>query len=424
MSKKIEPKVSSEIPIKEESKKETSSDKAIAVKSEEGKKKLSMAIEKLIDSDKVLKKDIPEKYKVAIKEIYKHIHYVDQELNSEHQFNDEIIINFIKNISSVGESLLHLHSDAKTDGLNLINLGDHKIMKKLDFGWLCVHALNVDVAPGILRDSVIEPWNKTILEKVLGKGDNFINIGANFGYFTMLAASLVGPEGKVISFEANPMIYECLAYGIFYSGYPTIIDAHNIAVSDKEDLVKLYFSPIFSGGGSIINNVNYDGYPSMNTIDQCRIGKSHDTNKHLINGDWKKHSMINSYIKSIALDSIIEQHYNNLDNIRMIQIDVEGAEKFVLDGSMHTIEKHEPVILVEFDPHTVKDQVKEMDKSAVFRTFELIGEMGYSFYKVQTNNKFEFQSIAIPQDLESLPHCDIFCVPAKEEALTKIMNIV
>lgn len=388
------------------------------------KEKLSNAIKKLIDSDSILKADIPEKYNIAIKEIYKHIHYVDQELSSEHKFNEEIIINFVKNISSIGESLLHIHPINNDQALTIINLGDYKIMKKLDFAWLCIHSMNVDVAPGILRDGVIEPWNKKIIEKVLNPGDNFINIGANFGYFTMLGASIVGTEGKVISFEANPMIYECLSYGIFYSGFPSIIDAHNIAVSDKEDLVKLYYSPVFSGGGSIINNINYDGNPSMNTIEQCRVGKSHDTNKHLINGDWLKHSMINDYIKSDALDSIMDRYYKDLESLKLIQIDVEGAEKFVLDGSFKTIEKFKPVILVEFDPHTVTDQVKEMNKSSVFKTFEKIKSFNYSFFKVETNNNFEFREITIPSGLEAIPHCDLLCVHNDSTKLKSLMNIV
>jgi len=388
------------------------------------KEMLSKAIKQMIDTEDIIKKEIPENYRKAIKEIYKHIHYVDKELNSENTFNSDIIINFIKNISSIGQTLLHLPSTNSKENFNIIHLGDHKILKKLDFAWLCVHGLNVDVAPGILRDNTIEPWNKNILEAILKPGNNFINIGANFGFFTLLAASLVGQTGNVIAFEANPTIYECLSYGIFYSGYPNIVNAHNIALSNKEDIVKLYYSPIFSGGGSIINNINYDGNPSMNTIQQCRIGKSHDTNKHLINGDWLKHSMINDYVKSDSLDNIIQKYYPDISHLKLIQIDVEGAEKLVLDGSMKTIKKFKPMILVEFDPHTVQDQVKEIDRASVYYTFEKLKSIGYSFFKVQTTLNFEFKLISIPSSLNQIPHCDIFCIPNDNKEMLDLIKII
>ena len=426
MSKKVEPKgPKATISVDQQDNTTISGDNVSKLdKNASDKKQLSQAIQKMIDSDNISNKLIPEKYKVAIKEIYKHIHYVDKELSSDGQFNEELIINFIKNISSVGESELNIRPEGKNESFSIINLDNNKILKKLNFGWLCVHSLNVDVAPGILRDGVIEPWNKKILERILHPGDTFINIGANFGYFSILAGSLVGPSGKVISFEANPMIYECLSYGIFYSGLPNIVDAHNMAISDKEDVVKLYFSPVFSGGGSIINNVNYDGYSSMNTMEQCRIGKSHDTNKHLINGDWIKHSMLNEYIKADSLDSVLSKYYGNLEKIRLIQIDVEGAEKLVLDGSLSTLEKFKPIILVEFDPHTVRDQVKNMDQESVHHTFEKIKNLGYEFYKVMTNDNFEFSHLTIPEDLNSIPHCDIFAIPEAEQELRNSINII
>lgn len=45
----------------------------------------------------------------------------------------------------------------------------------------------------------------------LKNGDVFVDVGANVGYFTLLAARCVGPEGKVVAIEAMPSIFEHLA---------------------------------------------------------------------------------------------------------------------------------------------------------------------------------------------------------------------
>jgi len=56
-----------------------------------------------------------------------------------------------------------------------------------------------------------EPNLTAWIEGRLGKDDVFIDVGANVGYFTLLAASLVGPRGKVVAVEAMPAIFEHLS---------------------------------------------------------------------------------------------------------------------------------------------------------------------------------------------------------------------
>src|SRR5919109_5225137 len=50
---------------------------------------------------------------------------------------------------------------------------------------------------------VWEPPLSRWIRGALGPGDTFVDIGANFGYFTLLAARAVGPEGSVVAVEAS-----------------------------------------------------------------------------------------------------------------------------------------------------------------------------------------------------------------------------
>ena len=56
-----------------------------------------------------------------------------------------------------------------------------------------------------------EPNLSAWIESRLEPGDVFIDVGANIGYFTLLAASRVGPTGKVVAVEAMPAIFQHLA---------------------------------------------------------------------------------------------------------------------------------------------------------------------------------------------------------------------
>ena len=50
-------------------------------------------------------------------------------------------------------------------------------------GWMVVPAFNVDVAIGVVRDGMIEPWTTRLVQELLRPGQTYINAGANFGYY-------------------------------------------------------------------------------------------------------------------------------------------------------------------------------------------------------------------------------------------------
>ena len=55
-----------------------------------------------------------------------------------------------------------------------------------------------------------EPEQTAWVKKTLKRGGRFVDIGANFGYYTSLAASIVGPTGRVFAFEPSPVAQESI----------------------------------------------------------------------------------------------------------------------------------------------------------------------------------------------------------------------
>jgi tRNA G37 N-methylase Trm5 len=74
-----------------------------------------------------------------------------------------------------------------------------------------------------LRDSIArevcftgryEPQETALVRALLGPGMSFVDVGANWGYFTLLAAHQVGRSGRVISLEPDPRLFPVLADNI------------------------------------------------------------------------------------------------------------------------------------------------------------------------------------------------------------------
>ena len=71
------------------------------------------------------------------------------------------------------------------------------------------------------------------LEAVLEPGDNFADVGANIGTYTLLAATLVGPEGHIDCFEPVPSLNAAVHDNLGLSGIADQVTVHAVAVSDS-----------------------------------------------------------------------------------------------------------------------------------------------------------------------------------------------
>src|SRR5438477_4093550 len=82
-----------------------------------------------------------------------------------------------------------------------------------------------------------EPEVQTALKKYLRPGMTFYDIGANIGFFSLLAARIVGKDGRVIAFEADPEIAARLRVHVTRNNFP--------AISVEEKAVWLEASTVF-----------------------------------------------------------------------------------------------------------------------------------------------------------------------------------
>ena len=158
-----------------------------------------------------------------------------------------------------------------------------------------------------------------LMLKKLKRGDTFLDIGAHVGFFSMIAAKLVGESGSVYSFEMNPENYSRLMTNAGLNDFKNI-RPHNWAVSDDSKPIYFWVNQDNDGGHSLW-----------------------DCGKHSFNEKSRvSPQKMASY--SIALD-----HYNSIGKVDFIKMDVEGAEVLALNGMIELLKKNLPIVALEIN---------------------------------------------------------------------------
>lgn len=200
---------------------------------------------------------------------------------------------------------------------------------------------------------VWEPDLTAFLRRRLRPGDTFIDIGANVGYMSALASTLVGPRGAVVAIEPAPIARAALqeTFAMNDLANTRLVTA---AVSDREDELPLFVGPSFlSLGRSTTVPRAAHGHPLL---------REHDR------------------VQAAPLGSLVTRE--ELAAARLIKIDVEGAEDRVLAGMLESIDALAPEaeIFVEVEARSWSDpQLRPID---VLRPFL---DRGFHVYQVSAN---------------------------------------
>ncbi len=148
-------------------------------------------------------------------------------------------------------------------------------------------------------------------------GGTVLDIGAHIGYFSRLAARLVGPTGQVHAFEPTPSTCRVLQRNVAHLPY---VVANNYAVHECER------TEVLTDYGLV--------FGAWNTLTTGRLGV------------WNTPGITPARIEvsCVSLDWYCASHGLQPS---LIKIDAEGAEEFVIAGARETIARHRPLMVVE-----------------------------------------------------------------------------
>jgi FkbM family methyltransferase len=173
------------------------------------------------------------------------------------------------------------------------------------------------VGRGLYRRKVHEPaLTNFLLSRFAASSErNFIDVGANIGYFTCLMAKLAGPAGRVLAVEPEPKNCNLLERNIALNRLPNVI-VHRCALGASEGFAMLgLYKAANRGRHSIV---------AADAASQIRVPLK-------------------------TLDSVAKESAANINSWALAKIDVEGYEGFVIDGARETLPRIETLVM-EFSP--------------------------------------------------------------------------
>lgn len=209
----------------------------------------------------------------------------------------------------------------------------------------------------VTRKTGYESGTTRLLMDALKPGDSFIDVGANNGYYTLLASSLVGGAGRVWAFEPNPSSFGRLQRNI----------TKNALSNVSAEMIGLWDSP---GRGHLRVSLTDDGLSS------------------LVTGDGKQ----------------VEVPLKRLDDVYsgngrvIVKIDVEGSELHVLLGMNRILNQSESVSLV-------------VEWNSSFGDFGLVSFLKSHFYVYRVIDTRKSYRLVRVFDDSALPGlCNLWCV--------------
>jgi FkbM family methyltransferase len=177
--------------------------------------------------------------------------------------------------------------------------------------------------------------------RLLRPGDCVIDIGANVGYYTVVAAKLVSPGGCVHAFEASPQVVAGLVANAALNPSANI-HVHTQAVTDRCGEIEFYTAA-----------ANRTGYSSIR--------------------DLGGQTAAVATVPTISLDSILDE----LPATRLVKIDVEGAELLVLKGMHRLLERDRPYVIFEIDDGFLRELGASAREQCAY-----LENLGYELHRI------------------------------------------
>lgn len=176
---------------------------------------------------------------------------------------------------------------------------------------------DIGFSPHMIFEGYWEFWLTRHFAAAIRAGDTVIDIGANLGYYTLLAADLVGQSGRVVAIEPNPQVFARLSASIAVNGFSAHTSARNVALAAAgEHGTRPFFVPA--------------GEPKNGRF----VAPGEDPGRLAAHGA----------VSDVTLGRINPDDFERVD---FIKIDVEGAELAVLDHLRPLLDKFRPKVVCE-----------------------------------------------------------------------------
>jgi FkbM family methyltransferase len=193
------------------------------------------------------------------------------------------------------------------------------------------------------------------LRDLVRPGDVCIDVGAEYGVYTVALAGRVGPRGRVHAIEPQPGPSRALRTAVRLAGADEIVRSHRHALAEREGYD---WMSVPRRGGLPVHGRGFltagTSAPGPNATD-FRVAR------------WQR-------VEITTLDVFCDRE--GIERVDFIKADVEGAELKVLHGGVQTLTRHRPALQLEIqEPHIAKYGHHAVDVVA------LLADLGYALHE-------------------------------------------
>lgn len=209
----------------------------------------------------------------------------------------------------------------------------------------------------------------SVLNAFIREGGTFLDVGANHGSFSIVAAELLGQTGQIIAVEPQPHLADLLEKTLAANARCPY-EIYRVACGDRDDTITFYIPDDTSGSAGIFPEFSAGAGEQTLSVPLKR---------------W---------------DDLV--NWRNFPGQIFLKLDVEGSELLFLKGASDMIGTRKPFILLEINPNSMQ--------AAAVNTHTLIQQLQSLGYK-------EFVELAQPQHRQLLstlnanPQRNIIVVP-------------
>ncbi len=168
---------------------------------------------------------------------------------------------------------------------------------------------------------------RTVMEALLETGDIVVDVGANIGYLSLLARSIVGSDGFIIAFEPDPRAIRHFRDNMALNNIQNYILIEQVC-SDREGIVTFNIASHL-GWSNALQDIGTLDLIDKKSIPQCTI---------------------DSVVSDLAVAK----------PVKLIKIDVEGYEPYVLRGAYKIIEQLKAAFIIEVNNERLKSYSRSL----------------------------------------------------------------
>ncbi len=223
-----------------------------------------------------------------------------------------------------------------------------------------VNAADDVIAPELLVYGSHEKFETELVQKTIKPSSVFVDVGANIGYYSLIAAKIVGECGKVYSFEPDPANFKLLQANIEANRCTNIVPIQRV-VSNEVATVKLF-----------LDKGNFGAHTLTESNIQTERGGFVE-------------------VEAITLDAFFKEENNT--RVDFIKMDVQGSEGLVLEQAHEVLTRNDLKLLMEFWPQGLRNMGTDPAK-----LLEKLQEYGFSIRVLMHESAREEKSI--PRILE------------------------